>query len=253
MAIISQISNSPTLGATTGTKISTPANSNGASNTDASKNADKLKNQFLGILLTQMQNQNPLDPMDTKEFTGQLTQFSALEQQIDTNSKLESLLGAINQNNISSAFGYIGQTVELKTETTAYQNGAADWTYAIPKDAKSVEIKITDASGKTVYTTSMTNTLGGSAINAGTYSLTLRPQDLPASVADGAVLKMAVTAKADDNSLIKPEISTAVKVDSLQSDSKGTYLSAGGMIFEMAAVRKILKAPVDAPSTTTTA
>lgn len=117
-----------------------------------------------------MQHQNPLDPMDTKESTGQLTQFSALEQQIDTNTKLDGLLGALNKSGISEAFGYIGQYVDLATSSTAVQDGKASWTYAIPENAKSVDISVTDLTGKVIYTESMKKEkVGGSAITAGTY------------------------------------------------------------------------------------
>lgn len=253
MAIITQISTGTTLSGITGTKIPSPAgaaNNNG--DTAAKDNATKLKNQFLSILLTQMQHQNPLDPMDTKEFTGQLTQFSALEQQIDTNTKLDGLLGAMTKSGISEAFGYINQFVDLKTNSTAVQDGTADWTYAIPANAKSVSISVTDASGKVVYAGSMTNGGGGSDITAGTYNLNLASADLTRAASEGEVLKVSITAKDDNGKAIPAEIHTAVRVDSIQSDSKGTYLQAGGMVFAIGDVNKILKAPV-APTTTPTA
>ena len=253
MAIITQISSGTTLSGITGTKI---PSSGGAANNNgdaaAKENADKLKNQFLSILLTQMQHQNPLDPMDTKEFTGQLTQFSALEQQIDTNTKLDGLLGALTKSGISEAFGYIGQYVDIKSNSTAVQDGTADWTYAIPANAKSVSISVTDAAGKVVYAGSMTNGAGRPEITAGTYNLSLASSDLTRAAAEGEVLKVNITAKDDAGKAITPEIHTAVKVDSLQSDSKGTYLQAGGMVFAIGDVNKILKAPAT-PTPATTA
>jgi flagellar basal-body rod modification protein FlgD len=253
MAIITQISTGTTLSGITGTKIPSPAgaaNNNG--DTAAKDNATKLKNQFLSILLTQMQHQNPLDPMDTKEFTGQLTQFSALEQQIDTNTKLDGLLGAMTKSGISEAFGYINQFVDLKTNSTAVQDGTADWTYAIPSNAKSVSISVTDASGKVVYAGAMTNGAGRPEISAGTYNLSLASADLTRATAEGEVLKVSITAKDDAGKAIPAEIHTAVRVDSIQSDSKGTYLQAGGMVFAIGDVNKILKAPVT-PTTPPTA
>lgn len=252
MAIITQVSSGTSLSGITGTKIPSPtgaANNNG--DTAAKDNATKLKNQFLSILLTQMQHQNPLDPMDTKEFTGQLTQFSALEQQIDTNTKLDGLLGALTKSGISEAFGYIGQHVDLKTNSTAVQEGTADWTYAIPENAKSVSISVTDAAGKVVYAGSMTNSAGRPEITAGTYNLSLASADLTRAAAEGEVFKVSITAKNDAGKAITAEIHTAVKVDSIQSDSKGTYLQAGGMVFAIGDVNKILKAPSPPTPTTT--
>lgn len=250
MAVITQISTGTSLAGLSGTKVTTNSGTTTSTNTAATDKAKELKNQFLGILLTQMQHQNPLDPMDTKEFTGQLTQFSALEQQIDTNTKLEKMLSALNQNSLSSAFGYIGQTVDLATNTTAVQDQSANWTYALPSDAKSVAISVTDSKGKVLYSGAMQNGAGGSAINAGTYTLNLKDADFSRATIDGEVLKVAITAKDSAGKAITADIHTTVKVDSVQSDSTGTYLQSGGMLFEIGDVNRIVKAPT---TTTTTA
>ena len=252
MATITQISSGTSLTGLGGTKVTTTSGTKtDTSDTDAAGDKAKdLKNQFLSILLTQMQHQNPLDPMDTKEFTGQLTQFSALEQQIDTNTKLEKMLGALNQNNLSGAFGYIGQTVDLATPSTSVQDKSANWTYALPSDAKSVTMTVTDSKGKTVYSGAMQNSSGGSSINAGTYSINLKDADFTRATVDGEVLKVAITAKDSAGKAITADIHTAVKVDSVQSDTTGTYLQAGGMLFEIGDVNRIVKAPTTTPPTT---
>lgn len=248
MAVITQISNGTSLSGLSGTKVTTGTGTDKPADTADSDKAKQLKNQFLSILLTQMQHQNPMDPMDTKEFTGQLTQFSALEQQIDTNANLEKVLGALTQNSLSGAFGYIGQTVDVATAQTAVQDKTANWTYAIPSDAKSVNISVTDASGKVVYSGAMQNGAGGSAINAGTYSLNLKDADFTRATTDGEVLKVSITAKDSAGKAITADIHTTVKVDSVQSDSTGTFLQAGNMLFEIGDVNRIVKAPT--PSTT---
>jgi flagellar basal-body rod modification protein FlgD len=251
MAVITQISSGTSLTGLSGTKVTTStANTTTSGTTAASDKAKDLKNQFLSILLTQMQHQNPLDPMDTKEFTGQLTQFSALEQQIDTNSNLEKMLGALNQNNLSGAFGYIGQTVDLATPSTAVQDKAANWTYAIPSDAKSVAISVTDSTGKVVYSGTMQNSSGGSAINKGTYSLNLKDADFTRPTVDGEVLKVSITAKDSADKAITADIHTTVKVDSVQSDTTGTFLQAGSMLFEIGDVNRVVKPPATATATT---
>lgn len=250
MATITQISTSTDLNALSGTKInSSTGSTSGSGSTAAGDKATQLKNQFLSILLTQMQHQNPLDPMDTKEFTGQLTQFSALEQQIDTNSKLDKLYGAMNQSSLANAFGYIGQTVDLQTNATAVQNGEANWTYAIPSDAKSVSISVTDSKGKILYSADMKNGAGGTSINKGTYKINLKNADLVRAAENGEVLKVTITAKSDAGKAIPADIHTAVKVDSVQSGKDGTYLQSGGMLFAITDVKKIIKPPATPPVT----
>ncbi len=250
MASITQISSSTDLSALSGTKITGTTTTTTSTGTDAADKAKDLKNQFLSILLTQMQHQNPLDPMDTKEFTGQLTQFSSLEQQIDTNSKLDKLLGALNQNTVSAAFGYIGQYVDLDSETTAMQSGKAHWTYALPQDAESVTVKITDAKGLTLYEGALQNGTGGSQLTKGTYGFSVDNADLSRALSDGDILKMSITAKNSDDKAITADIHTTVKVESVQSDKEGTYLQAGGILFEMSDVKKIVTAPTTTTTTT---
>lgn len=250
MAIVTPISSSTDLSALSGTKISSTTTT--TTTNDSKSKADELKNQFLSILLTQMQHQNPLDPMDTKEFTGQLTQFSSLEQQIDTNSKLDSLLGSLTQSSISAAFGYIGQYVSLKNSTTTMQDGGANWTYALPSDAEKVNVKITDASGKTLYSGEMQNSAGGSSMTAGTYNFAIDNADLSTAQENGAVLKFSITATDKNGAAITPSINTTVKVESVQSDSTGTYLQAGGILFAISDVQKIVAAPQTTTATTNT-
>lgn len=249
MASITQISNSTDLSAVNGTKIGGTTTSTSSTTSGDADKAKDLKNQFLSILLTQMQHQNPLDPMDTKEFTGQLTQFSSLEQQIDTNSKLDKLLGALNQNSLSAAFTYIGQYVDLDSETTALQSGKANWTYALPENAESVSVKITDAKGVTVYEGALQNGTGGSELNKGTYSFSIDSADLSKAMEDGSVLKMSITAKNSSDKAITADIHTTVKVESVQSNDKGTYLQAGGILFEMTDIKKIVTAPTTTNTT----
>lgn len=252
MASITQISTATDLSTVSGTKVGSSSTGTPSTDTSASDNAEDLKNQFLSILLTQMQHQNPLDPMDTKEFTAQLTQFSSLEQQIDTNAKLDNLLGALTQSTLSSAFGYIGQYVELDTATSTMQDGAASWTYALPEDAESVTVKITDADGNILYKGTMTNSSGNGEMSAGTYNFGITNADLTTAMEDGSVLNMTITAENSSGEAITADIHTTVKVDSVQSDDDGTYLQAGGILFEIGDIQKIVNAPTTTDTTDTT-
>jgi flagellar basal-body rod modification protein FlgD len=62
-----------------------------APTTSTPSSAQLTSNQFLSLLTTQLQNQNPLDPTDPNQFTQEMVQYGALSQQIDTNAKLDSL------------------------------------------------------------------------------------------------------------------------------------------------------------------
>src|ERR1044071_3144327 len=103
-----------------GSTIPTGASSSGA------RIADNFQS-FLQLLTTQLQNQNPLDPMDTNQFTQQLVQFAGVEQQISTNSTLSSLLQIMDTSRLTGAVDYIGKRVVAEGATTVLDEQSAVW------------------------------------------------------------------------------------------------------------------------------
>ena len=79
------------------TAISSPASTASAGVASTSSSTQEIAGnftQFLTLLTTQLKNQNPLDPMDTNQFTQQLVQYAGVEQQLKTNDRLDSILTA---------------------------------------------------------------------------------------------------------------------------------------------------------------
>jgi len=115
---------------------------------------------FLTILTAQIQNQDPLEPMDSNQFTEQLVQFSGVEQQIRANSQLEALIKATNSNAGASLSGYLGQQAEIDSAGAQYKGEPLNWRYALPSDAAKVTVTVTDASGKILYSQPGDKTVG---------------------------------------------------------------------------------------------
>src|ERR1043165_493432 len=88
---------------------------------------------FLTLLTTQLQNQNPLDPLDTNQFTAQLVQFAQVEQQLKSNDQLATLVSLQQTAQNTSALEYVGQTVDVDGNTTVLKNGEATWQLSVPK------------------------------------------------------------------------------------------------------------------------
>jgi flagellar basal-body rod modification protein FlgD len=127
---------------------------NDKSGSKAAQAQDKLEenlNQFLTLLTTQLKNQDPLNPMDSTEFTSQLVQFASVEQQIYTNANMEKLLNLEETSQISTMVNFIGNRIEAKTNKAALQDGRMDFTYTLPQNAKDVSITIQNAKGLTVF------------------------------------------------------------------------------------------------------
>lgn len=108
---------------------------------------------FLKILTAQVQNQDPLQPTDSAQFTQQLVQFSSVEQQIKTNTQLTSLLAANRTSTGASLAGYLGQTAEINQAGAEYAGDPVNWHYNLPSTAAKAVVAVTDAKGKVVYST----------------------------------------------------------------------------------------------------
>ncbi len=105
---------------------------------------------FLQILTTQLRNQNPLDPLDTNQFTQQLVQFSGVEQQLKTNQFLEAMMTSTQTAGNSQAVSYIGKIVTAEGARTELVNGAATWHFATDK-AANITATVRDKDGNVVY------------------------------------------------------------------------------------------------------
>ena len=106
---------------------------------------------FLNLLTTQLQNQNPLEPLDTNEFTAQLVQFTSVEQSIATNKNLEQLVALSVTNAFTSTVGYIGKTVTAAGDTAQFSDGSATWNYSLSAPAPETTITIFNSAGIPVH------------------------------------------------------------------------------------------------------
>jgi flagellar basal-body rod modification protein FlgD len=106
---------------------------------------------FLTLLTTQLQNQNPLDPLDTNQFTQQLVQFAGVEQQLKTNDSLAQLVALQQTTQATQALGFVGKTALVDGTTATMTNSSATWHLNVPTDS-TVDITIANASGQTVFT-----------------------------------------------------------------------------------------------------
>src|SRR6476659_4685135 len=104
---------------------------------------------FLTLLTTQLQNQNPLDPLDTNQFTAQLVQFAGVEQQLKSNDQLKSLIEIEKSAQSTQALVYVGNTVAVDGSKAQFDKSAT-WNFNSEKDT-SATITITNSAGQTAY------------------------------------------------------------------------------------------------------
>lgn len=158
-------------------------------------------NMFLKLLTAQMQNQDPLDPMDTSEYTNQLVQFSQVEQTIQQTGTLRDILSRLSTQDMAQASGFIGREAQFASPVSGLSSDApATWGYSAARPVASLVATITDANGKVVDTRTLDagaangrfawdgKLADGRAAPAGAYTLSLGGTD-----AGGGKVPVAIT------------------------------------------------------------
>lgn len=195
------------------------------------------KDQFLKMLIAQLQNQDPLNPMQGDQMATQLAQFSSLEQLQQINTTLTdqqtsqgSLLGALQAN---AAIGMIGHTVVAQGNQLQIggANGASNVTVNLSSSGVSGTLHIYDASGREVGTRAL------GAMNGGRQTIDL------GTAADGlpaGSYSYAVDVKSSAGTAVDVTTYTVGKVDGVSTGANGLVLTAGGLTIPYANVTQIL-------------
>ncbi|MCB1682509.1 MAG: flagellar hook capping family protein [Alphaproteobacteria bacterium] len=158
---------------------------------------------FLQLLTTQLQNQDPLSPLDTNEFTSQLVQFAGVEQQINVNQKLNSLVSLGIGSAFSSALNYVGKDVSYLSSETYYDGtNPVEISYAIDGVPDKTTINIYSEDGDLVFSQDVSDDQGvekfvwdgqrkgGGLVDPGTYTVRVDSLD-----AQGQGLKASTVVK----------------------------------------------------------
>ncbi len=188
-------------------------------NTAAAK-AQTNYQDFLKLLTTQLQNQDPSAPTDTNQLTQQIATLSQVEQQINTNTNLQKLIGLFNTTTLNSVVGYIGKQVETAGDKAVLTDGKAAVVYNLEKEANSVEVKITDAAGNLVMQ-------GAGTKLAGRNEIIWDGKDKDGNQLADGTYKVTVTAKDAGGTAIKATTSTVGVVSSVDSSGGAITLSLG--------------------------
>ena len=212
-----------------------PSAGSGVPTTAAANKASLAGNfdTFLRILTTQLKNQNPLDPLDTNQFTQQLVQFAGVEQQINMNQQLTPLVALQKATQTNSAMSFLGSTATVDGTTTKLTNGAASWSFAVDKPSTAT-INIKSSNGALAY--------------SGSYPLTPGAQNFNwdgrgnngAKWPDG---DYTITVTAKDASGATVAVSTEIRgtVDSVDLTQNPPVLKIGGQSFSLDRIKQVVR------------
>jgi flagellar basal-body rod modification protein FlgD len=149
------------ISATTAATATTAA----ASTTSSTTSPPLTSSDFLNLLVSELQNQNPLDPTSSTDFINQLTSYANFEQQQTLNSNLSSLTTSFNSLMTLNSSNYIGHTIEAKGDTATLQSGKIDFGYSLNSAASNVTLTVADSSGNTVWTGTGTTAAGSNSFS----------------------------------------------------------------------------------------
>jgi len=224
---------SPVVSGTTQPPSSSSSSSSGTLSSTAGGTLAGNFQTFLTLLTTQLQNQNPLDPLDTNQFTQQLVQFASVEQQLKTNDQLTSLVSLQQTAQSTQALTFVGKTAVVDGSTAALTNGSATWDMSLPKDSN-LSVSITNSTGQTVFT-------GNYAVNAGNN----QPFVWDGKGTDGTQWpngQYRMTATAVDTSGNSVAVSTAIQgvVSSVDLTQTPPLLSINGQTYTVNQIKAIV-------------
>jgi flagellar basal-body rod modification protein FlgD len=204
------------------TTAQTPAASTPATAPDAMSQLSGNFSTFLTLLTTQLKNQDPTAPMDSNQFTQQLVEFSQVEQQIDSNNNLKTLISQGTSQAGVNATTYLGKHVSVTNGNASLSGGQANWSYTLGTTAAASQITITDPNGKVVYT-------GAGSTTAGNNSFSWNGQDNAGNQLSDGTFKMAVTATTSDGSAVTTSVASAGTVSQIDMTSGTPQLVIGNM------------------------
>lgn len=197
---------------------------------------------FLTLLTTQLQNQNPMDPLDTNQFTQQLVQFAGIEQQLKSNESLSSLVELQTTAQATQAMSLVGANAIVDGSKVQMTDSKAVWSLSTDKPV-SAQVSIQSDTGQTVYS-------GKFTINAGkdqAFAWDGRGNDGTKWPDGNYTLSIVATDTSGKTAAVSTQIyGTIDSVDLTQTPPK---LSIGGQTFTLDQINKLVRSSGSATTT----
>jgi flagellar basal-body rod modification protein FlgD len=228
-------------GTTTVPASSTSSSSASSANALASQQIAGNFQSFLQLLTTQLQNQNPLDPLDTNQFTQQLVEFAGVQQQLNTNDSLATLVSLQQATQSTEALSYVGKTVTVSGNTATMANSEAVWALSVP-NASTVNVSIASSTGQTVFT--------------GTYNVSAgnnQPFEWNGIGSDGTQnpdgnYTLTATAKDSGGNTVGVTTSVGGVVSSVDLTQSPPLLTIGGQTYTLSQIQSIIASSTSSTS-----
>jgi flagellar basal-body rod modification protein FlgD len=188
--------------------------------------------EFLQLLTTQLQNQDPLSPLDTNQFTQQLVMFASVEQQINMNTSLSTLISLQQTAQATSALSFLGATVVVGGNTAQLANGQATWNYAVSSPATAT-INVSNSSGQLVYSTTQT-------VQPGTQTFVWNGQNSVGNAMPAGTYTVAITATGANGQSVPVTTSVEGVVTGVNVSANPPTLTINGQAYPLSQITQVL-------------
>jgi len=191
------------------------------------------KDSFMQLLVTQLQYQDPLNPMDNTQFTAQLAQFSQLEAMENMNTTMEAMAVLQSSMNNIQALSFIGKTVNAAGNTVEYSGSAVDLGYTLADKANTVRMSVWDENGTKV------RTIESGAAPAGNNTLAWDGRDDNGNICASGNYTYYVSAYDGSGRAVSATTYASGTVTGVRYDNGLTYLIIGDKEVAISDVEKI--------------
>ncbi len=178
---------------------------------------------FMTLLTAQIQNQDPLKPMDSTQFTQQLVQMTGVEQQLLTNDLLEKLVTNTGSG-IQTSVGLLGREVKAAYDTAKLTNGKAEWNYKLDRDASNVSVEVLDDKGRVVKVLQPTDNKAGDKTIVWDGQHRNGPQ-----MPNGGLYTIRITAKDSTGASVTATPFVKGKVTGVEQNNGKTLITVNGV------------------------
>jgi flagellar basal-body rod modification protein FlgD len=197
------------------TSLSSPTATTGATGT-SSTDGTLDQAAFLKLMTTQLQTQDPFNPVDNTQMVAQMAQFSSVAGISQMNTTLSSIQASLAGSRVGDAASWIGRSALVNSDTaTPLGDGSYRGQLTLPSDATNVGISFVDANGSVVHS----QTLGAQA--KGDVNFSWDGKDPSGNVTANGPLKIVVTA-ANTDGQITPTTATWTGISAVQSPAGGS-------------------------------
>ncbi|WP_300156434.1 flagellar hook assembly protein FlgD [Solidesulfovibrio sp.] len=198
------------------------SSSTSTTSTSSSSSSSLGQDAFLQLLVTQLQYQDPLSPMDDKEFVAELAQFSSLEQLTEINTGIENLASIGETQQLMGAVNFMGKTIDATGTAVSLNSGTATAvTFTLPDDAETCLVNVLDSTGQIVRTVDL------GATSAGQVEFTWDGKDYDGNTMDDGQYQVAVNATDADGNVLSVTSTMTGTVSGIKQESGTYYLDIG--------------------------